>query len=291
MPNGIIVIDKEQNWTSMDVCAKLRGIFHEKRVGHAGTLDPMATGVLPVFVGRATRAVEFAGEGDKEYVAGLRLGLVTNTQDTSGETLEERPVSVTAEELETVLERFRGEIQQVPPMYSAIKINGKKLYELARKGREVERPPRKVTIHALTLESREGERDFTIRVRCSKGTYVRTLCHDIGQALGCGGCMSSLRRTMAAGFTLEDAVKLETVQRAQEAEKLLLPVDAYFAGRPMVILKAELEKKVRNGMTVILPQDPGVSGECRVYGESGEFLALGKLTGRKLETVKSFFSV
>ena len=291
MPNGIIVIDKEQNWTSMDVCAKLRGIFHEKRVGHAGTLDPMATGVLPVFVGRATRAVEFAGEGDKEYVAGLRLGLVTNTQDTSGETLEERPVSVTQEELEGVLEQFRGEIQQVPPMYSAIKINGKKLYELARKGREVERPPRKVTIHALTLESREGERDFTIRVRCSKGTYVRTLCHDIGQALGCGGCMSSLRRTMAAGFTLEDAVKLEAVQRAQEAEKLLLPVDAYFAGRPMVILKAELEKKVRNGMTVILPQDPGVSGECRVYGESGEFLALGKLTGRKLETVKSFFSV
>lgn len=291
MPNGIIVIDKDQNWTSMDVCAKLRGIFREKRVGHAGTLDPMATGVLPVFVGRATRAVEFAGEGDKEYVAGLRLGLITNTQDTSGETLEERPVSVTQEELEKVLEGFRGEIQQVPPMYSAIKINGKKLYELARKGREVERPPRKVTIHALTLESREGERDFTIRVRCSKGTYVRTLCHDIGQALGCGGCMSSLRRTMAAGFTLEDAVKLEAVQRAQEAEKLLLPVDAYFAGRPMIILKAELEKKVRNGMTVILPQDPGVSGECRVYGESGEFLALGKLTGRKLETVKSFFSV
>lgn len=291
MPNGIIVIDKEQNWTSMDVCAKLRGIFHEKRVGHAGTLDPMATGVLPVFVGRATRAVEFAGEGDKEYVAGLRLGLVTNTQDTSGETLEERPVSVTQEELEKVLEGFRGEIQQVPPMYSAIKINGKKLYELARKGREVERPPRKVTIHALTLESREGERDFTIRVRCSKGTYVRTLCHDIGQTLGCGGCMSSLRRTMAAGFTMEDAVKLETVQQAREAEKLLLPVDAYFAGRPMVILKAELEKKVRNGMTVILPQDPGVAGECRVYGESGEFLALGKLTGRKLETVKSFFSV
>ena len=291
MPNGIIVIDKQQEWTSMDVCAKLRGIFHEKRIGHAGTLDPMATGVLPVFVGRATRAVEFAGEGEKEYVAGLRLGLVTNTQDTSGEVLEERPVSVTGEALEQVLERFRGEIQQVPPMYSAIKINGKKLYELARKGREVERPPRKVTIHALTLESREGERDFTIRVRCSKGTYVRTLCHDIGQALGCGGCMSSLRRTMAAGFTLEDAVTLDEVQQAEDPEKLLLPVDAYFAGRPVLILKPDLEKKVRNGMTVILPQAPGVSGECRVYGESGEFLALGKLTGRKLETVKSFFSV
>ncbi len=291
MPNGIIVIDKEQGWTSMDVCAKLRGIFQEKRIGHAGTLDPMATGVLPVFVGRATRAVEFAGEGEKEYVAGLRLGLVTNTQDTSGETLEEHPVSVTQEELEQVLEQFRGEIEQVPPMYSAIKINGKKLYELARKGREVERPARKVTIHSLTLESREGEADFTIRVRCSKGTYVRTLCHDIGQALGCGGCMSSLRRTMAAGFTLEDAVKLDEVQQAQDPAKLLLPVDAYFAGRPVLLLKPELEKKVRNGMTVILPQAPGVSGECRVYGESGEFLALGKLSGKKLETIKSFFTV
>ena len=291
MPNGIIVIDKPQEWTSMDVCAKLRGIFHEKRIGHAGTLDPMATGVLPVFVGRATRAVEFAGEGEKEYVAGLRLGLTTNTQDTSGETLEEHPVSVTEEELEQVLERFRGEIDQVPPMYSAIKINGKKLYELARKGREVERPARKVTIHALTLESREGEADFTIRVRCSKGTYVRTLCHDIGKALGCGGCMSSLRRTMAAGFTLGDAVKLEQVQQAQDPAKLLLPVDAYFAGRPVLLLKPELEKKVRNGMTVILPQAPGISGECRVYGESGEFLALGKLSGKKLETIKSFFTV
>jgi len=275
----------------MDVCAKLRGIFQEKRIGHAGTLDPMATGVLPVFVGRATRAVEFAGEGEKEYVAGLRLGLVTNTQDTSGETLEEHPVSVTQEALEQVLEQFRGEIEQVPPMYSAIKINGKKLYELARKGREVERPARKVTIHSLTLESREGEADFTIRVRCSKGTYVRTLCHDIGQALGCGGCMSSLRRTMAAGFTLEDAVKLDEVQQAQDPAKLLLPVDAYFAGRPVLLLKPELEKKVRNGMTVILPQAPGVSGECRVYGESGEFLALGKLSGKKLETIKSFFTV
>ncbi len=275
----------------MDVCAKLRGIFREKRIGHAGTLDPMATGVLPVFVGRATRAVEFAGEGEKEYVAGLRLGLVTNTQDTSGETLEEHPVSVTEEALEGVLEQFRGEIDQVPPMYSAIKIGGKRLYELARKGREVERPARRVTIHSLTLESREGEADFTLRVRCSKGTYVRTLCYDIGRALGCGGCMSSLRRTMAAGFTLEDAVKLDEVQQAQDPEALLLSVDAYFSGRPVLILKPELEKKVRNGMTVILPQTPGVSGECRVYGESGEFLALGKISGKKLETIKSFFTV
>ena len=276
MPNGIIVIDKPQDWTSMDVCAKLRGLFHEKRIGHAGTLDPMATGVLPVFVGRATRAVEFASEGDKEYLAGLRLGTVTDTQDTSGRVLEEHPVSVTREELEAALAPFRGEIQQLPPMYSAIKINGKKLYELARKGREVER--------------QESATDFLIRVRCSKGTYVRTLCHDIGQALGCGGTMYSLRRTMAAGFTLEDALPLEQVLQAEDPASLLLGVDAYFAGRPVLILKPAAEKKVRNGMTLVLPDAPP-AGEYRVYSEAGEFLALSRVSQGKLITIKSFFQV
>lgn len=151
MPNGIIIIDKPAGWTSMDVCAKLRGILGERRIGHAGTLDPMATGVLPVFVGSATRAVEFAEKGDKEYLAGLRLGLVTNTQDTTGEVLEKYPVSVTRPELTALLERFTGDILQIPPMYSAIKRNGKKLYELARQGVEVERAPRPVTIHELEL--------------------------------------------------------------------------------------------------------------------------------------------
>lgn len=294
MANGILVIDKAQEWTSMDVCAKLRGIFHEKRVGHAGTLDPMATGVLPVFLGRATRAVSFASEGEKEYVAGLKLGLVTNTQDTSGEVLEQRPVSVTPEELEAVLPAFRGDIQQVPPMYSAIKINGKKLYELARKGREVERPARPVAIHALTVEEQRAPDEFTIRVRCSKGTYVRTLCHDIGQALGCGGCMSSLRRTMAAGFTLADAVTLDQVQAAEDPLSLLLPIDAYFAGRPVLILRPEAERKLRNGMTLVLSKEElpeKLQGECRVYGADGEFLALGRCEGHKLSTIKSFFTV
>ena len=289
MPNGIIVIDKEQGWTSMDVCAKLRGIFREKRVGHAGTLDPMATGVLPVFLGRATRAVEFAGEGEKEYVAGLKLGLVTNTQDTSGETLEEQTVSFTVEELEAVLPAFRGDIEQIPPMYSAIKINGKKLYELARKGREVERKPRPVTIHALTVEEQTAPDEFIIRVRCSKGTYIRTLCHDIGRALGCGGCMSSLRRTMAAGFTLEQAVTLDQVQQAEDPAALLLPVDAYFADRPRLDLPAAEEKKVRNGMTVVWPQ--AKPGEYRVYGADNAFLALCRAEDGKLFTVKSFFEV
>lgn len=295
MASGIIIIDKPAGWTSMDVCAKLRGMFHEKRVGHAGTLDPMATGVLPVFIGRATRAVEFAADSDKEYIAGLKLGVVTNTQDTTGEVLEERPVDVTRNQVRAALAQFTGAIEQIPPMYSAIKINGKKLYELARKGREVERRPRPVTIRSLEVldgAAPEGS-DFVLRVVCSKGTYVRTLCHDIGQALGCGGCMSSLRRVKAAGFTPEDSVTLEAVQAAVdrgEGESLLLPVDACFAGVPVLVLKtAGAEKKIRNGAPLSARDVP--DGEYRVYGMDKTFLALGRAADGKLSTVKSFFEV
>jgi tRNA pseudouridine55 synthase len=295
MPNGIIIIDKPQGWTSMDVCAKLRGMFHEKRVGHAGTLDPMATGVLPVFIGRATRAVEFAAGSDKEYIAGLKLGVVTNTQDTTGEVLEQRPVAAEREDVVRVLSQFTGLIEQLPPMYSAIKINGKKLYELARKGQEVERKPRPVTIHALEIldQAPAQETDYLIRVACSKGTYVRTLCHDIGQALGCGGCMSSLQRVKAAGFTLADSVTLEAVQEAVdrgEGESLLLPVDCCFAGLPVLVLKtAGAEKKIRNGAALPVRDVP--DGEYRVYGMDKTFLALGRAVGGRLTTVKSFFEV
>ena len=287
MPNGILIIDKPEGWTSMDVCAKLRGLFHERRVGHGGTLDPMATGVLPVFLGRATRAVAFSTDSEKEYVAGLQLGVITNTQDTTGETLETRPVSVTREQLEAALAPFRGDILQVPPMYSAIKIGGKKLYELARKGKEVERPPRPVTIHALEIVEQTGSETWTLRVRCSKGTYVRTLCHDIGLALGCGGAMSSLRRTMAAGFTLDDAVTLEGVLSAPDPAALLRPVDACFADRPALTLPAGAEKKVRNGVPVSLPRL--ADGEYRVYAPDGTFLALSRARGGTLTTVRSFF--
>ena len=287
--NGIIVIDKPAGWTSMDICAKLRGMYREKRVGHAGTLDPMATGVLPVFIGRATRAVEFADKGDKEYVAGLKLGIITNTQDTSGEVLETHPVSVTADDLERILPTFRGDIEQIPPMYSAIKINGKKLYELARKGMEVERKPRPVTIRSLTVEGQTAPDEFIIRVRCSKGTYIRTLCHDIGQSLGCGGAMSSLRRTMAAGFTMEQAVSLDDVQNAEDRLSLLLPVDAYFSDHPAITVDAGAEKKIRNGMTLVMPKL--TPGAYRVYGADGSFLALCRAEQGKLFTVKSFFEV
>ena len=273
----------------MDVCAKLRRVLGERRIGHAGTLDPMATGVLPVFVGRATRAVEFASEGEKEYLAGLRLGQVTDTQDTTGTVLETHPVDVTPEALEAALEPFRGDIQQIPPMYSAIKIQGKKLYELARKGREVERPPRNITIHSLTVEEQISGADFLLRVRCSKGTYVRTLCHDIGRALGCGGTMFSLRRTMAAGFTLAQSHPLPEVLEHPDPASLLIPVDAYFSGRPELRLHPEAEKKVRNGVSFPLPGTE--DGEYRVYGATGEFLSLSRVERGTLRTIKSFFEV
>ena len=288
MPNGIIIVNKPADWTSQDVAAKLRGVFHEKRVGHGGTLDPMATGVLPVFVGRATRAVEFFEHADKEYIATLRLGTVTDTQDTTGNILETRPVNVTKAEVEAALSAFTGEIDQLPPMYSAIKVNGQKLYELARRGKEVERKPRRITIHELELLSGEGT-DWSLRIHCSKGTYVRTLCADIGEHLGCGGCMASLMRTKAGAFELSQAHTMEKLIAAENAEALLLPVDTLFAAYPAVTVNASAEKKLRNGAPVKAPTQP--DGCCRVYSEQGEFLLLGRVTGGVLTTVKSFFEV
>ena len=291
MANGIIIVDKPAGWTSQDVAAKLRGVFHERRIGHGGTLDPMAMGVLPVFVGRATRAAEFMESAEKEYIAGLRLGMTTNTQDTSGETLQTAPVSVTKQQLEAALKQFTGPIEQIPPMYSAIKIGGKKLYELARKGQEIERKPRPVTIYELELLDGDGA-DWTIRVRCSKGTYVRTLCHDIGAALGCGGCMSSLRRTMAGGFTLRQAITMpELLKFAEEndPQALLMPVDALFAQHPALIVTMGQAARIRNGADV---RDRSFAdGTYRVYAEDGNFLMLGKAAGGTLSVIKNFFEV
>ncbi len=287
MANGIIIIDKPADWTSMDVCAKLRGILKTKKIGHAGTLDPMATGVLPVFVGQATRAVSFAESGRKEYVAGLKLGLVTNTQDIGGEVLSSHPVTVTQADVLSLLPRFTGEIAQVPPMFSAIKIGGKKLYELARKGQEVERPSRAVTIYELELLEQVAPDEYLLRILCSKGTYVRALCHDIGQALGCGGCMSSLRRTMAAGFTLEDSVTLEEAQARGEA--LLRQVDSLFAPLPAYrIAHPRVEQLCRNGNPFYV-KEPLAEGEYRVYGMDGTFLCLSQLKDGTMTSMKNFF--
>ncbi len=288
--NGILLIDKPAGWTSSDVVAKLGGVLHERRIGHSGTLDPMATGLLVVFVGRATRAVEFAESHEKRYLAALRTGLVTDTQDVTGTPIGGSPRALSEAELEEALRRFRGEIDQIPPMYSAIKVKGQKLYEIARRGGEVERKPRRVRIGELRFLGRDGE-DVLLDVRCSKGTYIRTLCHDIGYALGCGACMSALRRLEAGDFSLEDAYTLEEVQRAAaegRAEELLLPVDRLFAAYPALCLSAGEERRLRVGAALSRPE---AAGEYRVYAPDGAFLALGRLRDGELRSIKSFFEV
>ena len=288
--NGILLVDKAQDWTSNDVVAKLKGVLHERRIGHAGTLDPLATGLLVVFVGRATRAVEFAESHAKRYQASLRLGLSTDTQDITGRVLKSAKASVSREELLTVLEEFKGEISQIPPMYSAIKVNGQKLYDIARRGGEVERKPRTVTIFALTLLGRE-EGDWLLDICCSKGTYIRTLCHDIGERLGCGGCMSALRRIQAGDFRVDRAYTMEQIQQAADegrAESLLLPVDSLFREYPALTASGRAEPRLRCGNSV---KCSAREGKYRVYSESGEFLLLGQVSEGRLKTIKSFFEV
>ena len=285
--NGIVIVDKPQEWTSQDVTARLRRVFNTRRIGHGGTLDPMATGVLPVFVGRATRGVEFFEHAEKIYETVLRPGIVTDTQDITGTVLAEKPVSLTLADVEAVLPRFRGEILQIPPMYSALKVNGQKLYELARKGKEVERQPRPITIHELTLLEMT-EAGIRLRVHCSKGTYIRTLCQDIGEALGCGGCMAELRRVSAGDYAIGDAVPLETLLECETPEQYLRPVDSLFERYPAVKLTEKQTLRCRNGnaFSIGLPQ-----GTYRVYDQNGDFLALSQVENGIMSTVKSFFEV
>ena len=284
---GIVIVDKPAGWTSQDVTARLRRVFGTRRIGHGGTLDPMATGVLPVFVGRATRGVEFFEHADKTYEAVLRLGTVTDTQDSTGTVLEKRPVAVTEAEFRDILPKFTGEIAQIPPMYSAIKVDGKKLYELARAGKEIERKPREITIFSLELLEFFGE-TAKIRVHCSKGTYIRTLCHDIGAALGCGGCMEALRRTAAGEYTLADSVELDTLLNAERPEDYLRDVDTLFRQYPAVTLTEKQTLRCRNGnsFSIALPE-----GRYRAYDSQGTFLMLAKVEGGIMEAVKSFFDV
>ena len=285
--NGIVIIDKPQDWTSQDVTARLCRVFNTRRIGHGGTLDPMATGVLPVFVGRATRGVEFFEHAEKTYETVLRLGMTTTTEDVWGETLEERPVSVDKETVEKTLENFRGEILQVPPMYSALKVNGQKLCDLARKGREVERQPRTITIHALDCLEFSGVA-AKLRIHCSKGTYIRTLCKDIGEALGCGGCMESLRRVTAGAYTEAEAIPLATLVEAEDPGIYLRPVDSMFTSYPAVTLTENQEKRCRNGNAFSLAIEDGT---YRAYSKSGEFLMLANVENGVMSTVKSFFEV
>lgn len=288
--NGIILIDKPQDWTSHDVVAKLRGILHERRIGHSGTLDPLATGLLVVFVGRATRAVEFAEADSKEYIAGLRLGLSTDTQDISGNVIAECSDLPDEGAVRRAVNSFIGDIEQIPPMYSAIKIGGKKLYELARKGQSVERAPRKITVSSIEIIGREGG-DYLLKIACSKGTYIRTLCNDIGASLGCGAYMSSLRRVRAGAFSIEDAHSIDEVENAVNDGRvvdIMLPVDTLFSALPELKVSESAAKRLKTGNIIKIS-----AHDCdyRVYSESGEFLLAGKAENGKLKTIKSFFEV
>ena len=285
--NGIVIIDKPADWTSQDVVSKLRGALHTKRIGHGGTLDPMATGVLPVFVGRATRAVEFFEHAEKTYETVLRLGITTNTEDITGEVLQQCPVTVTEEQFLAALEQFRGDIQQIPPMYSALKVGGQKLCDLARKGKEVERKPRTITIFKLECLSFDGQ-TASLRVACSKGTYIRTLCKDIGEALGCGGCMEALRRVAAGSYTIDEAIPLADLVASAAPEAHLLPVDSMFTQYPAVTLTDKQTLRCRNGNSFSIEL---ADGTYRAYDQSGAFLMLAKVEANIMSTIKSFFEV
>ena len=305
--SGMLVIRKEAGYTSSDVVAKLRGILHMRKIGHTGTLDPMAEGVLPVCLGSATKLAELIADRDKEYVARMRLGVTTDTQDMTGTVLEEKPVTdLTEEDVRAAARQFVGEIEQIPPMYSAVWSNGKRLYDLARKGVTVERTPRKVRISELEVQ--EVDLPYvTLRVVCSKGTYIRTLCEDLGNALGTGGAMEHLLRTRVGTFTLDEALTLGEVQALMKPEAgampsgtedriedHIIPIDAFFADDPAVHVRDEDLKFLRNGNP--LSGSNTVEGRIphtervRVYDERGEFYALYRYekSRRRILPVKMF---
>lgn len=281
MINGIIIVNKETGFTSHDVVAKLRGICGQKKIGHTGTLDPAATGVLPVCLGSGTKLCDMLTDRDKEYVAELLLGVETDTQDTTGSVLRESPVTVTEEEVSRACLSFLGDYDQIPPMYSALKVDGKKLYELARAGKEVERKARRVRI--LELEILEMSLPVVkLRVVCSKGTYIRTLCSDIGQKLGCGGAMQNLQRTKAGRFRLEDGLTLGELQQLKdsgELERVVQPVDSLFEETPALHVTAEAARLLENGNALLPAQfaekvTPEPERWVRVYRPDGRFAGI-----------------
>lgn len=282
--NGILLMDKPQGFTSHDVVAKLRGILHTRKIGHGGTLDPLATGVLPVFVGGATKAADFAAAQDKEYVAGFTLGYNTDTQDATGETLQTSGKRAAREAVERALAQFRGPQRQVPPMYSAVKVNGQKLYDLARKGKEVERPAREIIVHEIALiDFDEGAQQGTLRLTVSKGTYVRTIVNDLGEALGTLAVMHSLVRTRSGAYALDQCRSFDEVERAMQdgtMPQMMLPTDSLFPEHPAVQLTAEGAERIARGAVVFPRQAAGLpeteGALCRVY-HGDRFLMLGQV--------------
>ena len=284
--NGILNVYKEPGFNSHDVVAKLRGICKQKKIGHTGTLDPDASGVLPVCLGNATKVCDLLTDKDKEYRAVLLLGRTTDTQDVSGKTLEERPVLAAEEAVREAILSFVGDYDQIPPMYSALKVNGKKLCDLARAGKEVERSSRRVKICSIQIEEMDLPR-VKLRVNCSRGTYIRTLCHDIGQRLGCGGTMESLIRIRSGQFVLEEAKTLSEFQKmadAGELEEALIPVDSLFGDLPKAAVRPEWIRLADNGnplqedaLETDAPFGEGTrpDGErIRIYGQGGRFYGI-----------------
>lgn len=289
MASGIVIIDKPSGWTSMDVCAKIRGILKEKRVGHGGTLDPMATGVLPVFVGMARKAVDMQVNHDKTYLATIRLGMATDTGDITGTMTRTAPVNVGEQELLEVLPRFVGEQMQLPPMYSAVKVNGQPLYKAARQGLEVERTPRPITVYSVDYMGSAGPDEYRLKIACSKGTYVRVLLEDIGRALGVPATMSALQRLQAGEYRLEDSHTLEEIYEAKQngtLADLLLPTDTVFAHLPEYQVGEAAVARLMNGAPTYRCQKP--DGLWRVYGMDGAFLGLARTEGGTLKVEKLF---
>lgn len=279
--DGIINVYKEKGYTSHDVVAKMRGILRMKKIGHTGTLDPAAEGVLPVCLGRGTKLCDMLTDKSKTYRAVLLLGQETDTQDTTGEILKESPVEVTEEEVREAVMSFLGHYEQIPPMYSALKVGGKKLYELARAGKEVERQARPVEILEIQVEEIHLPR-VTMTVSCSKGTYIRTLCYDIGRKLGCGGCMESLLRTRVDRFELADSLKLSEIERLRDegrVEEHVVPVDGIFQDIPAIHTLPEYDRLVHNG-NWFLPEQASADGpgvfvpHARVYDSQGQFIGV-----------------
>lgn len=288
MMQGILIVDKPTDWTSFDVIAKLRGILGTRKLGHSGTLDPMATGVLPVFCGGASKAVDLQLDHTKAYRAVLKLGARTDTGDVTGTVLRSEQTAVTEEQLKAVLPRFTGDIMQTPPMYSAVKVNGSPLYKLARQGVTVERKARPVTIHRLEVTGQEGEQDFVLEVDCSKGTYVRTLVEDLGEALGVPATLAGLRRTRAGVFGLEHSHTIEEIQAAKDEnrlEELLLPVETVFAHLPALTVSPGNTARLLNGAPCY--RIKAENGVYRLQGPEG-FLGLGRVEDSILKTEKLF---
>lgn len=284
MIDGVINVYKEKGFTSHDVVAKLRGILHMKKIGHTGTLDPDATGVLPVCLGKATKLCEMFTDRSKTYEAVMHLGVVTDTQDITGKILEEHDVSIDDDRLLEVLEKFKGSIMQVPPMYSALKVNGKKLYEYARAGIEIERKPRTIEIYQLEMGERDGSL-IKLTVSCSKGTYIRTLCHDIGSKLGCGACMESLMRTRVGRFPISEALTLSQIEQLRDEKMLeskILPIEEVFCELPQVMVDETYDHLVHNGNPLRVHEiSADIHTMIRLYDSKKEFIGIYKFEEKR----------